>query len=78
MYIIIQEGGSSREIYAHGWNTLKECRHDRKDCAKGSYRTSEPIRVPQHLSKLLKTDRQALEDFWKTIDDTLKASLDLK
>lgn len=49
-YLVVQEGGSSTEIYTHGFNTEADADAYRASCSNdGSYRTSEPIAVPLSL-----------------------------
>lgn len=45
-YALIQEGGSSAELYLHVWDTLEDAEQDRLECAEASYRTTEPVEVP--------------------------------
>jgi hypothetical protein len=50
-FVLIQEGGSSAELYVHAWDTRCEAEHDRIDCTRnGAYRTSEIIEVPGALA----------------------------
>lgn len=48
-YVVIQQGGSSSELYLHAFDTLAEVRRYRKSCDKAAYETSEPVEVPIHL-----------------------------
>lgn len=51
VYMLIQEGGSSAELYIHAHETFSEAENDRVSCADdGSYRTSEIIEVPSDLA----------------------------
>lgn len=45
-YALIQEGGSSDELYLHVHDTLEDAEADRLDCADGAYRTTEPVELP--------------------------------
>ena len=46
VYALIQEGGSSGELYLHVHDTLEEAEADRQRCAEGAYRTTEPKEMP--------------------------------
>lgn len=49
-FLVLQEGGSSAEMYAHGFDTIESADSYRESCVKdGSYRTSQPIPIPQAL-----------------------------
>ena len=50
-YTLIQEGGSSTELYVHAHATIEEAEGDREDCASnGGYRTSEVVVLPPILA----------------------------
>ncbi len=51
-FAIIQEGGSSTELYLHAHSSREEAEQDRVSCAQGSYRTSRIIEIPAVLSSL--------------------------
>lgn len=48
--ILVQEGGSSGELYLHAWDTNEEAEQDRIDCSNGAYRTSPILCVPVSLA----------------------------
>ncbi|WP_157657726.1 hypothetical protein [Burkholderia ubonensis] len=51
VYVLIQEGGSSYELYIHAHHTLDEADADRVSCEdNGAYRTSDIIEVPTSLA----------------------------
>lgn len=50
-FLILQEGGSSGEGYAHVYYTESEARYARIDSAKGAYNTSDIIKVPGLIAK---------------------------
>lgn len=51
-YCLVQEGGSSTELYLHAWNSKEEAEQDRVDCSKdGAYRTSDVFEVPGMLAR---------------------------
>lgn len=46
-YCLVQEGGTSSELYLHAHLTLQEAKKDRVSCAKdGAYNTSPIIEIP--------------------------------
>jgi hypothetical protein len=46
-YCVVQEGGSSTELYLHVWDRKEQAEQDRIDCSKdGAYRTSDVFEVP--------------------------------
>ncbi len=50
-YLLIQEGGSTGELYVHAHDTREAAEADRVSCAdEGSYRTSEIVEVPADLA----------------------------
>lgn len=51
VYVLIQEGGSTYELYIHAHPTLDEAEADRVSCEEdGAYRTSDIIEVPRSLA----------------------------
>lgn len=49
-YLVVQEGGSSREMYVHGFDTIASADAYRESSVKeGAYRTSPPIQLPKSL-----------------------------
>lgn len=52
VYVLIQEGGSSSELYVHSHDTLADADADRESCASnGAYRTSPAFPVPGALAQ---------------------------
>ncbi|MBU9199921.1 hypothetical protein KTD31_00710 [Burkholderia multivorans] len=50
-YVLIQEGGTSSELYIHAHGTRQDAEDDRVSCENdGAYRTSEIIEVPASLA----------------------------
>ncbi len=62
--LVIQEGGSTGEIYVHGFYSLRDARRFRASAARAAYRTSAPIRVPIEF-----------EEHLDVIQDIVKAAL---
>ena len=50
VYLVVQEGGSSNELYPQSYDTLEAANAFRKSCRDdGAYRTCAPIPVPESL-----------------------------
>jgi len=53
VFVLIQEGGSSAELYIHAHGSRGEAEDDRLSCENdGAYRTSEIIEVPATLANV--------------------------
>lgn len=51
VHVLIQEGGSSTELYVHAHDTLEAAEADRVSCARdGAYLTSDIVQVPASLA----------------------------
>lgn len=51
VYAIVQEGGSTGEMYLHGYDTRAQADEARAGCAdEGSYRTSPVVELPGELA----------------------------
>jgi hypothetical protein len=72
IYLVIQEGGSSRELYVHAHNNIKEARADIKSCAKDSYRAVGPIEVHPVLAKALRADADVEQCFYNCLANVLR------
>ncbi|WP_175145536.1 hypothetical protein, partial [Paraburkholderia phenoliruptrix] len=56
IHVLIQEGGSSTELYLHAWDTAEEASDDRIACARdGAYRTSDVVEVDSSLGNVPQT-----------------------
>ena len=51
VYLFVQEGGSSSELYVHGHTTREEAENHRNSCGDSAYRTSEILEVPESLER---------------------------
>jgi hypothetical protein len=70
VFILIQEGGSSSELYIHAHDTIEDADQDRIDCSRdGSYATSEVLEIPASLSN---------EDFYQAAEALLRMSRELE
>ncbi len=65
--LVLQQGGSSREVYLHTFDTKKQADDYRDECEKASYATSEPVSIPvdleQHRDKIDEIIQAALSLF---------------
>ena len=77
LYLVIQQGGSSREFYVHAHGTLSEARKDKKSCEKASYQTTEPIEVPAALTAVLLKDKDAEGDFYSVLESVARSAAEL-
>ncbi len=68
-FLLIQEGGSSLELYVHGHESAEQAEDDRADCTQSSYRTSPYVEVPGSLA--------SHPAFYETIDAIVALTLDL-
>jgi hypothetical protein len=65
--LVVQQGGSTREMYLHTFDTPEQADKFRESAwKKGSYSTSEPLAVPA-----------GIEDYIGEIQNILSAALDL-
>lgn len=62
-YVLVQEGGSSNELYVHAHATLIEAEDGRKSCAEAAYRTSHALEVPPELAALGEVFYSFLDEF---------------
>lgn len=71
VYVLVQEGGSSSELYLHAWETGEDAEQDRVNCARnGAYRTSPVIEVPAALADQ--------EGFYDIVEEILRAATRLE
>jgi hypothetical protein len=78
LYLVIQQGGSSTEMYVHPHNSLKEAKADKKSCAKASYNTSEPIVIPESLSGLITAMNKDTEgELWELLETVARNAAEL-
>jgi len=65
-YVVIQEGGSSSELYVHSHESAEDAEDDRVSCsANGAYRTSPVLELPAALAQHGEVIYEFLEDFLK-------------
>ena len=65
MLVIVQEGGSTGELYAHAFTTRKDAKRFTRSCARAAYRATEPVEVPAG------TDIDALQLVLSAVGDEL-------
>lgn len=71
IHVLVQEGGSSTELYLHAWDTAEEAGDDRISCARdGAYRTSDVVEVDSSLA--------AHPEFFSVVEAILGASKNLE
>jgi len=67
-YVVVQEGGTSNELYLHAHATRADARRDRIDCRdSGNYRTSPIVEIPPQCAALG-------EVFYSTVEAILHAT----
>jgi len=66
VYVLVQEGGASDELYIHAHPSPGEAEDDRHSCAEAAYRTSDILSVPRSLA-----DQPG---FYEILEDVLRAS----
>jgi hypothetical protein len=54
VYYVVQEGGTSQELYLHSFNQKREAERYQRSCANGAYRSSEVGRLPARVIDVLK------------------------
>lgn len=69
VFVVVQEGGSSTEIYAAAFDTEDDAKAYRDSCEEGAYRTSKPVPVPRSLA-----DHPGFSNF---VHDLLSASINV-
>ncbi len=65
MLVVVQEGGSTDEFYAHAFSRRRDAAGFRRSCAKAAYRATEPVEVPAG------TDVNALQLVLSAVGDDL-------
>jgi len=73
IHLVVQEGGSTGEVYVHPYNTLRQAHSYIKSCEKASYRTVGPITLPKALAKALVADGTVEVEFYRMLEETLRA-----
>lgn len=50
-YVLVQEGGTSAELYLHAHESLEHAQADRESCEEdGAYRTTDILEIPSRLA----------------------------
>jgi hypothetical protein len=69
-YMVVQQGGSSSELYLHASGSRRDAENFRKDCEKAAYQTSEVFTAPDSVTQH--------PGFWEAADDILRAAANLQ
>ena len=59
MILVMQQGGSTFEFYAHLFDHMRDAEHYRKGARHATYETSEPIKIPEALARVLRANPTA-------------------
>lgn len=52
IFLVIQEGGSSLELYLHSFDTVEQAENYRTECdTEGGYRTTPPVKASEGIEK---------------------------
>jgi hypothetical protein len=67
VFLVVQQGGSSREMYLHAFDTLEQADKYRADAYEnGAYQTSEVFEVPV-----------GIETYMEEIQDIIAAAVEM-
>lgn len=70
-FVLVQEGGSSSELYVHGHESAENAQADREDCSSsGAYQTTPAIEVPGSLA--------SHPDFYAVLEEVLGSLSELE
>ena len=70
MILIVQQGGSSAEMYVHMFDRLRDAVAYKKGAWNGgAYNTSEPIKIPERLARKLRADSELEADMVELLGD---------
>ena len=67
MFLVAQQGGSSREWYIDTYSTRKHAEAAVKGHAKASYNSVGPLKIPAELAKALDQSSMAEAEFLQLI-----------
>ena len=73
IFIVLQEGGSSSEVYVHAHETEEEALKDMESCEEAAYQVQGPYQVPQPLADVLLSNSTVEKQFWTLLDNICKA-----
>jgi hypothetical protein len=65
LLVIVQEGGSTGELYAHGFTRRRAADRFLRSCARAAYRATMPVRIPAA------TDIEAIQAVLDAVGDGL-------
>ena len=74
-YAVVQQGGSSCEMYVHVHSTHEEAVKDKQQCwDDGSYDTGDVIEIPE---KIMELPDSVLAEIWEFADAVARAAAEL-
>ncbi len=71
LFVVVQEGGSTGELYVHGYDDADKAQSSADQMQKDSYRTTEVIQVPDVIAKVLLKDSKLEAEFNDFLQETL-------
>ena len=77
LYVVIQEGGTSQELYVHAFDSLKKAQDNVKSCQEASYRTAGPIKLDPELTARLLADKELEGIFYSQLKTVLEAAANI-
>ncbi|XAI97195.1 hypothetical protein [Dolichospermum phage Dfl-JY45] len=66
-YLVIQEGGTSEEIYIHVSTSAEDAEAHRIECGEGAYRTSSVLEVPAAVAAVGEEAYEFIESVAKAV-----------
>ena len=70
-FVVVQQGGSSREMYTHVLDGMRQVNSYRKECDGVAYATSDPIEVPKAIIEAPEDVQMAV---WGLLEDVAQAA----
>jgi len=77
MILIIQQGGSSGEMYPHMFDTSRDANRYRASAGRSSFNTSEPVVVRPRLARKLLADPLLEADVQDLLAEAVGAAAEL-
>lgn len=68
LQLVIQQGGSTRELYAETYSSPAHAQKRIKDINGGSYKAFGPFEIPANLAKAIQKTSNAEQDLIKLIE----------
>jgi hypothetical protein len=74
MQLVIQEGGTTWELYSHLFDRVRDAEQYRTSCANdGSCRTTPALKVPFRLAAALRADPKLEADFVEFLQEAVRS-----